>query len=105
MEWKNYITIYKAKEINPNSNTYNFSVKNDWFYKYFSIIVTEFKIKFKRINLDYTGKNIHKSSYQNYGWSTFSYCSELLKVGSFYFDKNESNEDAIIVYFEDQKIK
>jgi hypothetical protein len=31
--------------------------------------------------------------------------NELLKVGSFYIDEDESNEDIKVVYWEDERIK
>jgi hypothetical protein len=102
---KNYITIYKCKEIKPNSHNYYFSVKNEWFLTPFSIFVTDEKITFKRIGLDYEGKNIHVSAYIKYGWSTFGHNNELLKHGSFYIDEEESNEDIKVIYWEDERIK
>jgi hypothetical protein len=105
MEEKNYIAIYKQIEKNPQGNNFNFSVKNSWFTKQFSIFVFDNRIEFKRIGLDYEGKNIHCSTHSNYGWSTFGLNNELLKVGCFYIDEDESNEDIKVVYWEDERIK
>jgi hypothetical protein len=102
---KNYIAIYKQIESNPQGTNFNFSVKNSWFSKPFSIFVFYDRIEFKRIGTYYEGKNIHCSTHSNYGWSTFGLNNELLKVGCFYIDMDESNEDIKVVYWEDERIK
>jgi hypothetical protein len=105
MEEKNYITIYKHIESNPQGTNFNFSVKNSWFNEKFSIFVFNDRIVFKRIGLYYEGKNIHCSTHSNYGWCTFGLNNELLKVGCYFIDEDESNEDTKVVYWEDERIK
>ena len=102
---KNYVTIYRHIEANPQGTNFNFSVKNSWFNEQFSIFVYYDKIVFKRIGLSYEGKNIHWASTQNHGWSSFGLNNELLKVGCFFIDEEESNEDVKVVYWEDERIK
>lgn len=105
MEENNYINIYRHIESNPQSSNFNFSVKNSWFNKPFSIFVFYDRIEFKRTGTYYEGKNIHCAAHSNYGWYTFGLNNELLKVGCFYFDEEESNEDIKVVYWEDERIK
>lgn len=105
MEDKNYVTIYKHIEANPQGTNFNFSVKNSWFNEKFSIFVFNDKIVFKRIGLYYEGKNIHCSTHSNHGWSSFGLNNELIKVGSYYIDEDESNEDVKVIYWEDERTK
>ena len=97
----NYVNISKRKD---KYNTYNFTFKNDFFENYFAFEVDDEKVIFKRVGIDYEGK-YYKASHSHYGWYTFQCVNENIKEGSFYFDEEESNEDIIIAYFEDERIK
>ena len=69
---------------------------NLWFGKTFSTHVYWDKIVFKHRGIDYNGKvrniKIHFGTYR------IEMC-ESLPLGTFYFDEEESNEDQIVIYF------
>jgi uncharacterized protein involved in high-affinity Fe2+ transport len=102
MDGKKYINISKRK---TGYSYYYLSFKNSFFNdNEFFIEIDENKIIFNRAHIDFQGRT-YKATKIRYDWFYFGYSSEFLRVGSFYIDQEESNNDRIVVYFEDIREK
>lgn len=93
-----YVNIYKF----DFTDRYNISSKNEMFNNEDLIIVfTDDYIKFSVPTIDYNGKThkVYKSNHR--AWRLIAIRNREMPVGKFYFDEEESNEDELILYFED----
>lgn len=78
------------------------SSKNKMFKEdYLILIVDEEGIKFSIPTIDYNGKLFKTCKSSSKGWNLINISNEHVVEGRFYFDLEDSNEDELIIYFED----
>lgn len=73
------------------------ATRNPFFEHEVSIKISHEKIEFTRVGVDHTGKT--RRFYSNNGVYQTSIYTYDLESGKFYFDKEESNEDTLTVYY------
>ena len=86
-----------------NNNYVNLNTKNN-FFKTESLILehSNEKLVFKIPNLDYQGKTYTPSIFNNCEWVRMTIKSKYIQVGRYQIDMDESNEDQVVVYYEDK---
>ena len=91
-----YITINKKSF---RVDTYSVVVKNSFFDRGNEVVISinDGAIIFSYPDIDYVGKTYHFCNMDEFGWKTCSLTSELLSPGKYFIDKDESNEDQLVV--------
>lgn len=84
--------------------TYNISSNNSFFKSEIVVcVVADDKIVFSVPTIDFNGKGTITYEIKNtIKMRRVSLCTNFLPFGSFQIDKDESNEDQLVVYFEDK---
>ena len=78
------------------------SSKSEWFDGRIIITIDEFSIRFTKPTLDYTGKTYPVKDVTAKGWRAISIPCDIPVGKHFEFDEDESTEDEIVVYFDEE---
>lgn len=100
-ESDNVIRIHKAKL----NDSHQLCSKNKIFTNEYIIISVFYdRIEITVPTIDYNGK-MFKTSHNNKGindWMITTILNDKINAGKFLIDEDESNEDIVVMYFEDQ---
>lgn len=91
-----YITINKDSR---NIDKYMISFKAEIISDYLKVVVDNNKLILSIPIIDYNGKQSKISSSKG-GWSGICVVNELLKEGRFYINEDETTEDEIVIYLD-----
>jgi hypothetical protein len=94
----NYITIYKQVSKYVSMITFKNEMSKEDFLK---VDLDHEKIVLSRVGIDHVGK-CYKVTKKNSGWAMIGVSLENYETGKFLIDEEESNEDELVVYFEDK---
>lgn len=105
LEYRDYMTVTSKHH---NIAIKDIMVKHLFFKDPFSVHIFDDRIEFRKASLDYKGKvyNSLKQGYgkTNSGWFRLTFQSYELESGEYCFS-DESNDEAIIIYFKDDRDK
>jgi hypothetical protein len=96
----NYINISKG----GNALAYQLTTKSPFFQHEFQCTIDEEKIIFQRVFLDTKGKTQKAYKRNNWFYATIT-ANQKLVFGKYYFNVDESTEDQIVIYFENETLQ
>ena len=92
----NYINICKG----THRRQVHIASLHEFFHSRVGYEIFHDKLVFKLYTIDYQGKSI-SPTHINSGWYEIQLVAEI-ELGKYLIDEDESNEDQLVIYFEDK---